>query len=111
MTSTTTDRVILTPDMDVKVALGYVASSKVDMAAYLEWDAARIKRAAAGAKRIGQLSVKVSGKGGISVYGLQRMPVTLYAEQWAKLFAFREQVEGFIAEHKGELSFKATPQS
>ena len=50
-------------------------------------------------KSNGSLSCKVSQKGAVSVYGLQRMPVTLYAEQWERLLAFAEQVKGFIASH------------
>lgn len=45
----------------------------------------------------GKIYFKVSRKGALSIYGLQRMPVTLYAEQWVRLFAHREQVEAFIA--------------
>ena len=45
------------------------------------------------------LSCKASEKGGVSVYGLQRMPVTLYAEQWERLLAFAEEVKGFIQGH------------
>jgi len=41
----------------------------------------------------------VSEKGAVSVYGLQRMPVTLYAEQWERLLAFAEDVKKFIAGH------------
>jgi hypothetical protein len=47
----------------------------------------------------GSLSCKVSEKGAVSVYGLQRMPVTLYAEQWERLLAFAEEVKSFIANH------------
>ena len=49
----------------------------------------------------GPLSCKQSEKGGVSVYGLQRMPVTLYAEQWERLLAFAEEVKGFIKSHPG----------
>lgn len=45
----------------------------------------------------GQISVKVSEKGGVSVYGLGRFPVTLYKEQWEKLLASAEQIKEFIA--------------
>ena len=47
----------------------------------------------------GPLSCKQSEKGGLSVYGLQRMPVTLYAEQWERLFGFAEEIKGFIKTH------------
>ena len=49
----------------------------------------------------GPLSCKQSEKGGVSVYGLQRMPVTLYAEQWERLLAFAEVVKSFIKDHPG----------
>lgn len=41
---------------------------------------------------------KVTGKskGAISVYGLQRFPVTLYATQWERLFAIRDQIEAAL---------------
>jgi hypothetical protein len=49
----------------------------------------------------GPLSCKQSEKGAVSVYGLQRMPVTLYAEQWERLLGFAEEVKGFIQSHPG----------
>ena len=45
------------------------------------------------------LSCKVSVKGALSVYGMGRFPITLYASQWEALFAFRGEVEGFIKAH------------
>ena len=47
----------------------------------------------------GPLSCKQSEKGGVSVYGLQRMPVTLYAEQWERLFGFADEIKAFIKDH------------
>jgi hypothetical protein len=44
----------------------------------------------------GQISLKVSEKGAVSVYGLGRFPVTLYKEQWAKLLAAGDQIKAFI---------------
>jgi hypothetical protein len=52
------------------------------------------------------LFCKVSEKGAVSVYGLQRMPVTLYGEQWDRLLAFREQLEAFIKANRPKLSVK-----
>ncbi len=49
----------------------------------------------------GPLSCKQSEKGAVSVYGLQRMPVTLYAEQWERLLGFAEEIRGFIKGHPG----------
>ncbi len=52
------------------------------------------------------LYCKVSQKGAVSVYGLQRMPVTLYAEQWERLLGYADQIQEFIKEHSGELKRK-----
>lgn len=54
----------------------------------------------------GALYCKVSQKGAISVYGLQRMPVTLYVEQWERLLGFAETIQGFLKEHDAELKRK-----
>jgi hypothetical protein len=50
--------------------------------------------------------LKVSEKGGVSVYGLGRFPVTLYKEQWAKLLGMADEIREFIKEHEGELKTK-----
>ncbi len=52
------------------------------------------------------VTLKVSEKGGVSVYGLGRFPVTLYKEQWEKLLAMAEDIRAFIAEHETELKTK-----
>ncbi|MBC8113581.1 MAG: hypothetical protein H7062_04335 [Candidatus Saccharimonas sp.] len=54
----------------------------------------------------GTLYCKVSEKGGMSVYGLQRMPVTLYVEQWERLLAFSDEIKSFLAENAGKLKRK-----
>ena len=54
----------------------------------------------------GQFTIKVSEKGGVSVYGLGRFPVTLYKEQWEKLLAMADDIRAFIREHEGELKAK-----
>jgi hypothetical protein len=54
----------------------------------------------------GQLSLRVSEKGALSVYGLGRFPVTLYREQWEKLLAMTEQIRQFIADNDGQLKKK-----
>src|SRR5260370_540457 len=54
------------------------------------------------------VSLKVSEKGGVSVYGLGRFPVTLYKEQWTKLLAMTDEIRAFIKEHDAEL--KAKPE-
>ncbi len=54
----------------------------------------------------GSLYCKVSQKGAISVYGLQRMPVTLYVEQWERLLDFGDDIRKFMQEHGSELTRK-----
>lgn len=55
----------------------------------------------------GTLYCKVSEKGAISVYGLQRMPVTLYVEQWERLLDFADEIRKFMKEHDAELKRKS----
>ena len=52
------------------------------------------------------LYCKVSPKGGMSLYGLQRMPVTLYVEQWERLLAFANDLRAFMKKHDAELKRK-----
>jgi len=52
------------------------------------------------------ISFKVSEKGGVSVYGLGRFPVTLYQEQWLRLFTEVENLKTFIDENKSRLKTK-----
>lgn len=59
--------------------------------------------------RRGQLYCRVSAKGAVSVYGLQRMPVTLYLEQWERLLDFSDELRKFIKEHDSELKRKERP--
>ena len=54
----------------------------------------------------GSLYCKVSQKAAISVYGLQRMPVTLYVEQWERLLGFADDIREFIKAHDAELKRK-----
>ena len=51
-------------------------------------------------------SLRVSGKGGVSLYGLGRFPVTLYKEQWLKLLEMAEDIRAFIKAHEAELKTK-----
>ena len=52
------------------------------------------------------VSLKVSEKGGVSVYGLGRFPVTLYKEQWGKLLAMADEIRAFIKENDAKLKAK-----
>jgi hypothetical protein len=48
----------------------------------------------------------VSPKGGISVYGMGKYPVTLYKEQWLRLLNMSDEIRAFIAENEGKLKTK-----
>ena len=52
------------------------------------------------------ISMKVSEKGGLSVYGLGRFPITLYKEQWVTLLDMEKELRAFIVEHQSELKTK-----
>jgi len=62
----------------------------------------------AGSRRTGSLDFRVGEKGGVSVYGLGRFPVTLYYEQWVRLLDAAPQLREFLEENKsaGKLKLK-----
>ena len=57
-------------------------------------------------KRSGRIDFKVSEKGGVSVYGLGRFPVTLYYEQWIRLLDTADSLRMFLEENKSKLKLK-----
>jgi hypothetical protein len=59
-----------------------------------------------GRQKVGTLSLKVSQKGAVSLYGMGRFPVTLYKEQWQKLLGFGEEIKKFIEENDSQLKAK-----
>lgn len=63
-------------------------------------NAALKKGAAAG------ITMKVSEKGAVSIYGMGRFPVTLYKEQWLKLLAMSDDIRAFIAANERQLKSK-----
>ena len=66
----------------------------------------RLRSENASLKKVRGMSLKVSEKGGVSVYGLGRFPVTLYKEQWVKLFDMADEIRAFIRAHESELKAK-----
>jgi hypothetical protein len=64
------------------------------------------KKAASGSKRTGALEFRVGEKGGVSVYGLGRFPVTLYYEQWTRLLDVAANLREFLEENKHRLKLK-----
>jgi hypothetical protein len=71
-----------------------------------ELERLKAENAALKAQATRGISIKVSEKGGVSVYGLGRFPVTLYKEQWTKLLDLAEDIRGFIKSHEAELKAK-----
>jgi hypothetical protein len=57
-------------------------------------------------RRSGSLEFRVGEKGGVSVYGLGRFPVTLYYEQWLRLLDASEKLREFLEENKSKLKLK-----
>ena len=52
------------------------------------------------------ITLKVSEKGALSVYGLGRFPVTLYKEQWRRVLGMASEIEAYIQENDGKLKTK-----
>ena len=69
--------------------------------AQLEAENERLK---AGARK--GISMKVSEKGGLSVYGLGRFPITLYPEQWTRLLGMADEIRAFIEDNRDTLKWK-----
>ncbi len=57
-------------------------------------------------RRSGNLEFRVGEKGGVSVYGLGRFPVTLYYEQWMRLLGASDELKTFLEENKDKLKLK-----
>ncbi len=60
----------------------------------------------AGSRKKGSLEFRVGEKGGVSVYGLGRFPVTLYYEQWIRLLDIAADLRAFLEENKSKLKLK-----
>ena len=71
-----------------------------------EVDRLKAENASLKARTTRGVSMKVSEKGGVSIYGLGRFPVTLYKEQWAKLLDMADDIRAFLREHDAELKAK-----
>jgi len=57
-------------------------------------------------KAVRGLSLKVSEKGGLSLYGVGRFPVTLYKEQWRRVLGMAAEIEDFIQKNESLLKTK-----
>ena len=76
--------------------------------AELQAEVERLKAENAALKARGSkgVSMKVSEKGAVSIYGMGRFPVTLYQEQWLKLLDIADDIRAFIKENEGRLKKK-----
>lgn len=77
--------------------LELLMAGEITVDQYKAWDSQQ-----SGAK----LYCKVSEKGGVSLYGMGRFPITLYGDQWDRLIAYVPKVKQFLADNKGKLSTK-----
>lgn len=62
-------------------------------------------------RKSGNLEFRVGEKGGVSVYGLGRFPVTLYYEQWIRLLDTAPDLRAFLEENKSKLKLKQAQQA
>jgi hypothetical protein len=72
-----------------------------------ELERLRAENAALKAKEKRGTYLRVSEKGGVSLYGMRRFPITFYREEWERILAMGDEIRAFIAEHAGELKTKA----
>lgn len=77
-----------------------------DDAILQELERLKAENAALKARSAKGLSMKVSEKGAVSIYGLGRFPVTLYKEQWGKLLDMADDIRAFIRDNEAQLKAK-----
>lgn len=82
-------------------------ADKTPAALQAEIDRLTAENAALKNKPAQALSLKVGDKGGVSVYGLGRFPVTLYGSQWTRLLDAAPQIKAFMAENASKLTVKS----
>jgi len=86
-----------------------MAEAEDDLKAELERLKQENERLKASSRSRGGITLKISEKGGLSVYGLGRFPVTLYKEQWAKLLGAADDIRAFLKENDQQLKAKTAP--
>lgn len=65
---------------------------------------AQLESEKASAKR--SITLQVSKKGGVSLYGIRRFPITFYFEEWNRILGMESEIRAFLKEHEGELTKK-----
>jgi len=83
-----------------------IPMSQSDDVVRAELERLRAENAALKQRSARAVSLKVSEKGGVSVYGLGRFPVTLYKEQWEKLLEMADEIRAFLRENAARLKTK-----
>jgi hypothetical protein len=68
-----------------------------------ELERLRAENEALKAKTTRERTLKVSQKGGVSLYGIRRFPITFYADEWDILLGMSDEVRAFIRENEGAL--------
>ncbi len=53
-----------------------------------------------------EIRLAVSQKGGASLYGIRRFPITFYKEEWERILGMADEIKAFLSEHDGELKTK-----
>lgn len=91
--------------MNAATIAARIAALEAKEAALTQREAELAKKLAT--KSAGRITFKVAPKGGASVYGLGRHPVTLYASQWNALIGVMPELKAFLQEHDALLSKKA----
>lgn len=78
------------------------------MSEEMERELERLRAENAALKQAGPkgISLKVSEKGGVSLYGMGRFPVTLYKEQWLKILDMADEIRSFITANESQLKTK-----
>ena len=71
-----------------------------------ELERLRAENEALKAKGARGLGLRVSEKGGVSLYGLRRFPVTFYADEWEKLLGMADDIRRFVGENEAKLKRK-----
>lgn len=92
--------------MATKTTKTTATNGKVNEVEELRRQLAEAQEALAATRRSRPFSLKVSEKGGMSVYGLGRFPVTLYKEQWETLLSHVDDLKAFLRLHDRELKTK-----
>ena len=73
-----------------------------------ELERLRAENAALKAKEKRGTYLRVSEKGGVSLYGMRRFPITFYREEWERILAMADEIQGFIRENEAALKRKAS---